>query len=277
MWIMKILLTTDFTEASGHATKYIKSLVQNWDTEEVSYVLVHGYKPLVPYTNVPSMPVIKNKDLEEKLIGKFKRQYALLKKDTNIIAGYSERGSLPAVINDIVEKESPDLIVMGTREKDAFERMTIGTNTLEVALNTSVPVLAVPKEASIDKINAITFATHMKQGKNQSAGIDFLKSWVILNKAHLQILHVSKEGTEEGLKKQMEDSELHRILARIDHQHYPVTNTDVFEGIMSFTNQTKPDMLVAMPDERSFLDRIFHNTTTDKMAYHLRIPLLILG
>ncbi|MEQ8471803.1 MAG: universal stress protein [Marinoscillum sp.] len=280
--MMKILLTTDFSEASNHAIDYIVQLAGSWCDEQVSFVLVHSFTSLVPYQETsmmadaqpPSMPVIENKELQDQLEQKLEEQVNSLRNHINVAKHYFEIGSLAEVIEDLVEKESPDLIVMGTREKSAFERMTIGTNTLEVVTKTEVPVLAVPREASLEPVSRMSFALDLeREGSKQ---VSFLERWIKLNDCQLEVLTVSDEDTESAIEQRMKTSKFHQQLSTIDHDHLVVINEDIYEGITTYTNDQKPDMLGLIPGDRSFLDRVFHKNKTEKITYHLKIPVLLI-
>jgi len=272
---MKILLATDFTEASDNAINYIISFSQQMSNTDYSYVLVHAFKPLVPYSNVPSIPVIENSHFEGELFEKFNKQLEKLREQVNI-TGHFLQGPLPAVIDKVAEKEEPDLIVMGTREKSALERTTVGTNTMEVATHCHTPILAIPKEASFDGLGEVLITTDLEPLEIDYSGLKLLKQWIEFYKSRLTVLHVFKDGEEESLKNKIKDTPMHNYLSEIDHVHQPVVNKHVFEGIQEYADEKKPALLVAIPRDRGILKNIFHNSKTEKMAYHTQIPLLIL-
>ena len=281
---MKILLTTDFTEASYHAIDYIKSLTKNWSSDSTSFVIVHGYQTLAPYPMTtdsvepqnPAVPVIEDQELQKQLRAKFDELAEELKQHINLTAQYFEIGTLSLVIEDLMEKESPDLIVMGTREKNAFERMAVGTNTIEVVSKTSVPVLAVPKEASTKPISNLSFGLDVTTDEWPTRSLDFLKRWTTLNGSSLEVVSVADKGSEKQIKERMKNTAVHQQLIDLDHDHKAIVHKDVYEGITSYVNEKQPDVLAIVAGERSFWDRIFHQTKTEKLAHHLQIPVLLL-
>ena len=280
---MKIFLTVDFSEASYHSVDYFKALAKEWEAD-TSFVLIHSYQSLAPYPMTtgtidpqnPGIPIIEDQELLKQLRGKFDELANELKKHVNVSAQYFEIGSLPSVIKQLVEKESPDLIVMGTREKNALERMSVGTNTLEVVSKTSIPVLAVPKEAKIVPCNLLAFGLDIDDENTKAHGIDFLKMWTKLNDSNLEVLNVSEQGDQEALKQRIENSKTHQELTDVPHEHHVQVHENVYEGISEHVNEVKPNVMALVAGERSFWDRIFHKTKTEKLTHHLQIPVLLL-
>jgi hypothetical protein len=55
-----------------------------------------------------------------------------------------------------------------------------------------------------------------------------------------------------------------------------VINADIYEGIMAFINQNTPDIVVMIPRDKNFIEKIFKSSVTRKMTYEANVPLLIL-
>jgi K+-sensing histidine kinase KdpD len=51
---------------------------------------------------------------------------------------------------------------------------------------------------------------------------------------------------------------------------------DVEQSINQYVEDTHTDMLVIAKHNRNFFDRLFHRSLSKKMAFHTRIPLLVL-
>jgi len=271
---MTILLATDFTEAADNALDYAIQAFDPQNGEKNTIILVHGYKPLAPYTNVPSMPVIHNDELEQALHQKMEERVKKLSSLERFeVDSVFQKDTLPQIVEQVAKDKNPDIIVMGSREHTAYERMTIGSNTMEVATQEGTcPVLAVPREASFEKISEVVITTDMEPLNISYESLAFLKLLVEQNEAQLTVLHVS--DTEET--PDLEDTAMHRYLEDIQHEHQVVQNSDVFDGIISYVEKEKPDLLAAIPRDRNFFQSIFHSSTTEDMVYRSRLPTLIL-
>jgi len=277
---IKILIATDFTEASDNALNYADAIFRNLHGLNVTYLLVHAFKPLVPYSNTPSMPVMKNNQLESSLKKKLDELVTDLQnklEGNHETKSYFEFGSLNKVIEKIIDDEQPDLVVMGTREKNAFARMTVGTNTMEVATTASCPVLAVPKEAKAKDFTDMVLATDLNELNISSHSFDLLKSLVDFEKSKLKVLHVFASDEIAQQFGNLEKTAFHQHIKDIKHDHATVVNSDVFDGIVNFVNEQRSDMLILTLSERGFLEKIFHADKTEKLVYHAEVPVLILN
>src|SRR5690606_23333742 len=148
----------DFTDSSHHAIEHGIKMFAKWQGE-ITYFLLHGFKQLAPYVDTGSIPVINNEPWEIESEQLLIKEVETLKEEANInvMAGF-EIGSITEVVKKIEERENPDLFIMASREKSFFERMTCGSNTLQVMANAATPVLAIPLEAEFKKIDTVMFA-----------------------------------------------------------------------------------------------------------------------
>jgi K+-sensing histidine kinase KdpD len=51
---------------------------------------------------------------------------------------------------------------------------------------------------------------------------------------------------------------------------------DIIQSINHYVEENHGDLLVMAKHNRSFFDRLFHRSLSKKMAYHTKIPLLVL-
>jgi nucleotide-binding universal stress UspA family protein len=51
----------------------------------------------------------------------------------------------------------------------------------------------------------------------------------------------------------------------------------IIDSINNFIETENPDMIVMAKHNRSFFDRLFHRSLSKQMAYHTKIPLLVLN
>ncbi len=264
----KIILATDFTEAADHAVDYTVNLFSSIKSVKPQYFLIHGFKPLVPYTNTPSMPVMTNDALEVELKRKLETQREILQKTEDVDA-YFMRGAIQEAIQKLNLSESPNLIVMGSREKDTFARMTIGTHTINVASEAECPVLAVPLEARFKQIGKIALVV-LEDKEVSDASIALLKTISEQHESKISVLHVSEKEGFEAIK-----SNIHKKLQGLNHDHV-VINHENYEGIAKEIERISPQMVALVSDDATFFEKIFHNSISEKMIYYSRVPTLIL-
>jgi hypothetical protein len=54
------------------------------------------------------------------------------------------------------------------------------------------------------------------------------------------------------------------------------TNDDTREGLSEFVDKSGLDLLIVIPKERNFMERIFHKSVTKKIVLHPMAPVMIL-
>ncbi len=65
-------------------------------------------------------------------------------------------------------------------------------------------------------------------------------------------------------------------LEGIRHSYHFVQNEDTINGLNRFVTLKKADMMVIIPRKHNFLDKMIHESNTKKMAFHTKLPLLVL-
>ncbi len=268
----KIILTTDFTEASENAIRYVLQLYAN--TPDVTFLLLHVHNPIVPFADTGGPSSTENKQLENSIKNKLEKRVAKFDQSLNVSSIF-EKGSVKEVVNALVEKEHPDLIVMGSRDKAFMERVTLGSNAILVALTAQCPVLIVPLESMFAPLQNVAFAADFKNPDVSRESFQYLKSLIQSNDANLQVVHVYKSENID-FKKESISKLFHHFLEEVKHKHHPVINKNVYDGILSFIEEQKPEMMAVIPRDREVFEDMFHSSITRKMAFHGQIPLLVL-
>lgn len=272
---MNILLTTDFTPASDHAIHYAISLLSEYPVKK-KYYLLHAFKPMAPYADVGSVPVIQNQAWKKESEQKLGESIHSIDQKYGIKAGpIFTRGGVYEVIHKLEEDKEKDLdlVVIATHEKSLFERITFGANTLQVVEKANTTTLVVPLETEIKKPGKIAFGTDMEPPDINLNSLILLKELIRQYRAELEVIHVVESESE---KKSFQDTVLHGYLKDIDHKHKSVFNKNVYDGIMGYIENNQPDMMVVIPRDRNFFEKIFQTNISSKIAYRSKIPLLVL-
>lgn len=268
-YIPNIILATDFTDASDHAVDYSVRLFDGLADTKPHYFLLHGFKPMVPYTNTPSMPVMSNDALEQEFKTKLASQREQLQEKEDVDA-YLMRGNVQEAIQKLNLNGEPDLIVMGSRKKDTFTRMTVGTHTINVANEATCPVLAVPLEAKNSPIDKIVLVVLDDKAPN-ARSIKILESISNGYNSKITVLHASDEDGFEAIH-----SKVHSKMNGLNHDHIVLSDGENYEEITQTIEELNPDMVALIADDANFFQKIFHNSVSEKMIYYSRVPTLIL-
>ncbi|MCV9387319.1 universal stress protein [Reichenbachiella ulvae] len=274
---MKTLLTTDFTDSSKNAIDYAIQLLSKED--QVKYKLVHAHKPMVSYSGEKSIPVLENPALKDKLKKELEEMQWNLKDEYTIdVEPELKRGGVYEVVHRLEKNDSShDLVVMATREKSFFERMTFGSNTLQVAQNAETPVLIVPREAKSKSPKTIAFATDLEPLHIPYTSLKLVKDLIDQHDAALEVVHVYESEEEKEKSVSMKDTAMHRYMEEIEHKHVSMINESVYDGIIDYISKHKPDMLVLIPRDRNFFEQLFDKSVSKQMARDTDIPSLVLN
>jgi len=147
MKIRRILVPTDFSEASAPAVVYAVGLAHTFDAE---VVLFHAVEPSV-FAGDGTVAVGSVVDeLERTAHGQLKKRVDRLKARGVNIRGMVGFGYAAALISETAAKLEIDLIVMGTHGRAGFSRLLIGSVAEKVVRIASCPVLTVHADAEAE-------------------------------------------------------------------------------------------------------------------------------
>ncbi|HHP7242026.1 MAG TPA: universal stress protein [Cyclobacteriaceae bacterium] len=272
---MKILVATDFTDPSDNAVNYAFEMVKQWPEKHNSLLLFYAFRPQIPYTNVPSMPVMKNEELDKKLQNKLQNLESSLKQSIEVESVF-ERGNISDLIPDVVKKHKPNLIISGHRNKDVLDKSTDGSHTLEIINNISIPILTIPENARYKGLNQVLLTSDLFPLEISNHSLNFFKQMIADHKCKLNVLHVFKEGDPKYLENEIKNSAFHKEISDIDHENTAVVNKDVFSGIASYIEINRPDILGVVPRDRNFFGSLFHRSVTTNTIQYGQTPVLVL-
>lgn len=183
-------------------------------------------------------------------------------------------GPAVGVIQQVAEDEKVDLIVMGTRRAEGMKTW-LGSVTIDTVRESRIPVLVVPMGARYSTFQRIVLATTFTRVSDLNV-LNLLKAFVQHFKAHLDVLHVHPSGQKYSSEQTHFREAFDHYLSGLSHQIHTVDREDISQGIQEFLNAHPTDMLVMLPQQRSFFEQLWHASQTKQMIFHTLIPLLTL-
>lgn len=274
----KILFPTDFSKTAENAFLYALNLAQGLNAE---ILVLNSYEiPVISATNAGQPELLQEvyNTIELNGFEYFKNQAPLLRKIAED-AGYHsinlsfqyEEGTVPFVINTILEKEAVDLIVMGTTGSSTIENKIFGSNTVHVLNNVTVPVLTVPSECEFTELKKIGFATSLKETDKAS-----LHELIALAKplnAKIECLHVVQDDDTAY------EAVLNNWIAEfspLNVHFHTYEGDDLEETIYDFIDTYEINLVCVVKRQLNFLEKLFTTSLTKKLAYHSYVPVLAL-
>jgi nucleotide-binding universal stress UspA family protein len=268
-----ILVAIDFSEASFNAISYAAFIANALDTQ---LTLVHAY------TNTSAFDERAKGQLYDSLEELEAANEKLLKKEIERIARKFTvkintivlRGNPVEVINEVAEKNNPEMIIMGMKGKGESNSI-LGSTTVSMIDETSIPLLIIPRSALYQTVDSITLASDFKNEKLLSH-FPILEELITTFNPFIQILNVQKENSELTAEVIAGKMSKDLIWDKYNHSFNIMERDDVEEGIFRFLRKHPTDILVMVARQRGFLNKMFEPSHTKKMTDQTKIPLLVL-
>jgi nucleotide-binding universal stress UspA family protein len=271
--ITRILVPTDFSEVANNALKYAIGLALQ--TKASIHVLHVKNFPIMD----PSFPV----DTLSTLIEEMNRVSAQGMADTK--DKFLEPAKVTyrlheasGFVNDEIEvacKENQiDLIVMGTTGASGLQELLIGSNAATTVGRSEIPVMVIPPSANFNEIKHILYASDYTEP--EFPALARLIYFAELYDAEISVLHVKTDFDRffDSANNFFVKNKAH--IKREQIKLIQSEKSDVSDAINQHIDNQPTDMLVLAKHNRSFFDRLFHRSLSKQMAYHTKIPLLVL-
>jgi nucleotide-binding universal stress UspA family protein len=273
--INKILVPTDFSEVANNALQYAISLSLKIDAE------IH----LLYVKNVPlvdsSYPDTIYQSYMSEMDDYTKDRFAHLKNSTLEMSGvkyitHSAFGFINDEIQEFTNENKIDLIILGTTGASGIQEVLIGSNAASVVAKSEVPVLVIPPMAKFEELKNIVYSSDFNEP--EFPALSRLAYFADLYNAEISILHVKSEfdnyfDEEHNFFVKNKDQ-----IALNNWKVVKISETSsVIDSINNYVEKEHPNLLVMAKHNRNFFDRLFHHSLSKQMAYHTKIPLLVLN
>ena len=185
-------------------------------------------------------------------------------------------GTLAVDVKKLIEKNSIDLVIMGSRKSNSISRFFLGSKTHTLLDKIECPILLIPESLKFEGIQNITYATDLPL--NNRKALQFLGNFAAYFNATVTVNHLSKDSfpakkSEKNIEKSIND--------QLENNYKPVLyhtlkGNDVVEGLLETLGNHKVDILVMVHKKYLQLHGLLHVSLSKKMADKSFIPLLIL-
>lgn len=276
-FVSRILVPVDFLDASKDAVKFA---IEFAGRTRAKIYLLHAYRLiqpkilLLPYFKSPDYtgPELK-KELEVYAQGLFEKIENQFFRGIAVEHEFLTEIGFPAqAIETTVNRLSIDLVIMGTHNKKRKSEFW-GSNTLEVIKKDICPVLAIPDGARFKGFKSITLASDYEKVKNVNV-YTFIINLAKIFKGKLQILHLTQSDLTLSKEKLSSQKEFEKIFAGVDHSYYFKSSSDFDVGISEHLDSENTDILVIVPRDHNYFDKIFKRNLTASVVLKTKIPLL---
>lgn len=270
-----ILAATDFSKSSLGAVRYAASLAREMGAKLL--VLHATHIPVVSdsYFDLRiTLEELEKADAEslQKLVARIQEEFGPeLKINKKLQSGFGTD-----LIRETVEAGDISLVVMGIAHTDAFSEAVFGSTSTALAGSVACPVLIVPDGVKYKPWNSVAFAFDDKNIPT-GTGVKVLKEMLGHFQASLRFVNVMDNPFLEG-----DDSVLkpvYKVFKDSDTKTYflPHRPNMTAEILMDWVRRHKSTALVMVARKHNLLWRIFNERLTKRIAFHSKVPVLILS
>lgn len=266
---MKIIIPIDFSDNSLNALDFAVALAGKRGGE---IILVHVIEAVFDFASQASVAIESMHRDAESLMQKTILKY----QDSNLkFTSCIKEGTASISVARLAKEMNVTLIVMGTQGASGIKVALIGSTTINLIKESSIPVLVVPAESNALEIRkvalALEFATH--EEKFIDWVIDMSKRW----ERGLEFVHVQTANDfeeEPGIKK-LENfiTSHHPGLPVKIHTFYASTPV---EGLDQFLEENENVILVMCHEHKNLWEQVLSRSQTIEMIFHSKVPILVM-
>lgn len=269
----KIIVPTDFSKESIEALKFAVDIADKsngviWLIHVVDLPIVSD--PMITTSLYVDDMIVKTSVAAaqkkfDRLTTKYKDLGAKIK--TSV-----EYGNPTMAILSAIEEKKADLVVMGTKGASGLKEVFIGSNTEKIVRNARVPVISMPKSASVKSIKNIVFSNVLREENEK-----LTRAVKALQDFFQATLHIVYINTPAMFKRDHETiGRLHTYAKRYMFKNYKIhvyNDIDEQEGIMNFSKEVGADMIAMGTHGRHGLAHLFVGSIAEDVVNHVNCPL----
>ncbi len=277
-----VIVPTDFSENAANAIRYA---IEMSKLHYQKLIFVHIYS--LPLIN-PEMGVVYDAALADSLASQYdgflrkavEKAYHdlginrnLLLSELEVVESFSIAGGIDKMIN----KYNATAVIMGTHGATGLKKVFLGSNTVDVVKNISIPVLTVPSGASFHGLKHIGYASDFNDIENE------LKDIIAFAQIYQSKIHIFHIATKANAKN---ESELHATYKKWytneKYDNYTLhlvsenESQSIEEGIKKMVAQVNADLLIMFHKQRNLWQTIFSKSYTAEMVYEWQSPILVI-
>lgn len=272
--IRNILVPTDMSPASAVALEYAVGIAQQMKAQLTVY---HGFNYMagLDADEYPEelKPVIAKQvaELTEKL-----NQFVMPYRNGEVempINTVVKQGMITNEISRVTEKDY-DLVIIGTKGASGVDEVVFGSVASSVVDVANCPVLVIPAQAKVSTIRNIAYGINFETADEEV--IDELIEWSSYLGSVIDCVHINTNGNKSA-EKQEKMLKLSQKYQKQTALHFElIEDYSVTDGIELYIHSRKPDIMAVLRKERSFIEKLFHTSISNKLTFHSKIPVLIL-
>lgn len=279
-----VLIPVDFTATSDNAVSYAAEWCKMYGYKRIILLktlydsMLNSLIPAAQYAN-ESREYLEHEREEatEKLQAMYMDKILLADPHIKVQIIVSEIPLLRCLL-EVVGKEQPDLIIVGSDSYSYSSDSFIAGNVIGIARISPVRVLIVPAEYHYQPVkqvlvpcdfNTVGFLTKIEQ---------YQAATPLWKNKKLMVLYVDPKERYRYKNEQFRNAEkaLHQYLQNFQYEVHFSNNKNIIEGILDFSKKNDVQLIVALPGKHSFLFMLTHKSISEAIYRNAQEPVLIL-
>lgn len=258
---MKVVILTDFSES---AFKAIDFVYRHFKREQLQVKLVHCVtKPGSSASTLMRLDNLMKIDAQKNMLELTSRVQEVYQKSPDTVVLF---GHLKDVVIQLSASEEIDLIVMGTKGETNLKSRLMGSITESIIRASILPVLAIPESWYNHKLQSITISTAKKELESASFLTLFIENLCLVT-PRFNVLTVTRKDHQGLLPRALD-------LGGISFNVHTIENEDVVDGINSYMESNRIDILCVYHRHNSALDYLFNRSITKTICADTEVPIL---
>jgi nucleotide-binding universal stress UspA family protein len=270
-----LLVPTDFSAISRNAISYAMVLAKKLDAK-ITLLHAHYVFPVDPgYISKRNKEEVEI--FRKKAEIKIKAQCEEIEDISSCKCDFILSDGLPVdVIVSYAHKTKPDLLIIGTEDHILINQLMFGTITGKVIKETDCTLLVIPEKAQYKPPKKIAFA--MDYHDSDIEDILYVTELAQKFKSEIHIIHVVSDDENEKFEENFFDDfkqEVKEAIHRKEITFRLIKGENIITELEEYTSRESIDILAVVKTGKTFLERIFIGSVSQKLFHYTNIPLLI--
>jgi nucleotide-binding universal stress UspA family protein len=268
----KIIAATDFSAAATNAAEYAADMALALNA---SVILLYVYLPPANFSEV-YIPESSDKAIAEAQVSITALKDKLTARHHGAVPVETElrEGAFFTELSSLCSSTKPYAVVMGSQGTTAAERLFLGSHADYTTRHLQWPVITVPAGVGFSSIKKIGLASDFDNVINITP-VDEIK---ILVKDFNASLHIINTGQQEIFDPQIVfgSGMLQELLQEIQPEYHIITGENTDDSIIDFAEKNAIDLLIVLPKQHGFFDRLLRRSHTKQLVLHSHVPVMAL-
>jgi nucleotide-binding universal stress UspA family protein len=275
----KILVPTDFSQASQWAVEAASSIAKRMEAEIVLLHVIEqpGSESFNVEGQVDASTGWEDRLFTMKMIEKGKKDLAGVVASTNGIAVRTKLrlGNPFHGIRTLISEISPYLVVMGTSGHSKMEEILVGSNTKKVVRYSTCPVLSIHERPNGKDMSTIVYATSLNESEEEFAKCVVEMQNLFGAKVHVVRINTPSNFQPDHVVKEVMQS----FVDRIGLKNYTLNVFSDYseeDGIIHFASSINADLIAMATHGRTGVSHVLLGSLAEDIVGQSSKPVLTL-